>query len=95
MAGQKEDALDQLDELIINVSSIHRSSPSESNQVLLARCWHKLGQWQSLRTDVGFEPSQLTGEVISSALESFQYATVFDRSWFKGWEAWVSEPYFP
>jgi len=83
--------MDQLCQLIKHLTDSGHENPRENDQVLLARCYLKLGQWQS--ADIGFEASNLTGEVIISSLQSFHYATLLDRSWYKAWQAWANMSY--
>lgn len=104
MTGQHDDAIQHLYQLVDFLSGSGSGSPrgiindsktsSESevqDQALLARCYHKLGQWQSQPyTDAaGGNSAQLTDDVIQSILESFHYATLLDRSWYKAWHAWA------
>ena len=93
MNSQKEDAIDQLYQLIDHLSNLVREQPRDSDQVLLARCYHKVGQWQSMCSSSTFEASHLTGEVISASLDSFARATSHDLSWYKAWQAWANMSY--
>ena len=93
MNSQKEDAIDQLYQLIDHLSNLVSESPRDADQVLLARCYHKVGQWQSMCSSNSFEASHLTGEVISASLDSFARATSHDLSWYKAWQAWANMSY--
>ncbi|EPX74347.1 phosphatidylinositol kinase Tor2 [Schizosaccharomyces octosporus yFS286] len=50
---------------------------------LLARCYHKQGQWQQ-----EIEPKWSEG-LFTRVLQSYMYATQFDSKWYKAWHSWA------
>lgn len=50
---------------------------------LLARCYYKLGEWQSILNE------NWGSEIIPEILESYLLATNLDKTWYKAWHAWA------
>ncbi|KAI9341262.1 armadillo-type protein [Zopfochytrium polystomum] len=62
----------------------NKGDPQKMNLFkLLARCYLKLGEWQSSLQD------ELNDTVIPEILRSYLAATHCDRSWYKAWHAWA------
>lgn len=50
---------------------------------LLARCYHKQGEWQT-----ALDP-EWTAQNTEQVLESYSLATEFDDGWYKAWHSWA------
>lgn len=50
---------------------------------LLARCYHKQGEWQT-----ALEPQWMSDNT-EEVLESYNLATRFDKDWYKAWHSWA------
>ncbi|KAJ3037894.1 phosphatidylinositol kinase- protein kinase tor1 [Rhizophlyctis rosea] len=98
-SGSKEHAFHQMKEFtravvercgITSLSDIGfqvECSRSDSGKAalvsLLARCYHKLGEWQSNLQE------ELDDAVIPEILRSYLAATHCDKDWYKAWHAWA------
>jgi hypothetical protein len=59
-----------------------QEDPKENDQILLARTYLKLGEWQETAESPRGAEGNLTGEVIQASLQSYHYACLLDRSWY-------------
>ncbi|EDQ92944.1 uncharacterized protein MONBRDRAFT_5087 [Monosiga brevicollis MX1] len=90
--GAHETAIQYLYVLIDELSARKEEDEQQPEDVrLLARCYHKLGLWQAAPhlSSAGTVNTDLTDELIESIIESFRYATLFDRVWYKAWHSWA------
>ena len=91
--SQTDEAIQHLYHLIDVLSNDQQEE--NQNEQLLARCYHKLGQWraQPFLESAGQMSSEITDDTINGILESFHFATLYDRSWYKAWHAWAFMSY--
>lgn len=93
--AEKDAAVQQLYRLIdflgAGPGSVGGTVDDTDHHELLARCYHKLGQWRArpFLESAGQMSLAITDEGISSILESFHLATLYNRDWYKAWHAWA------
>ncbi|CAB40167.2 TORC1 serine/threonine protein kinase Tor2 [Schizosaccharomyces pombe] len=72
--------------LFVQSTSVNTQKSQEEIQYyfhLLARCYHKQGQWQQEIENNWSEGS------FDGVLQSYMYATQFDSKWYKAWHSWA------
>ncbi|XP_058826350.1 serine/threonine-protein kinase Tor [Topomyia yanbarensis] len=84
MAGERQQAYDQLNRLVADISTEGNFDPDEKveNRRLLARCYMKLGQWQN-------QLQGLNEQSIKGILACYEKATKHDSNWYKAWHLWA------
>ena len=86
--SQKDDAVQHLYRLIDHLeadSGAGANGSSPEHHELLARCYHKLGQWRAkpFLESAGQMSSDITDEDINSIIELFHLATTHNDGWYK------------
>eukprot|EP00045_Choanoeca_perplexa_P018278 m.285189 g.285189 ORF g.285189 m.285189 type:complete len:2476 (+) comp17770_c0_seq3:155-7582(+) len=95
VSGERDEAISHLYSLIDCLAVSAQNEPSGGGNPeyrrLLARCYHKLGLWKAEPhlSSAGTVNSDLTDEMMDSIIESFRYATIYDRGWYKAWHSWA------
>lgn len=84
LAGQIPKAYECLNEFVLDYSKNCKPEEvkEEEKRRLLARCYRKLGQWQT-------EVQGLNEISIKEILDSYDKATKYDTSWYKAWHSWA------
>eukprot|EP00158_Paraphelidium_tribonemae_P009901 Partr_v1_DN28994_c0_g1_i3_m24719 putative Phosphatidylinositol 3-kinase len=79
---------------LTKIVDTHRANPTfvdeiaqhralEKNMKVLARCYLKLGEWQSVLEE------QWTEDTIPEVLKNYYEATQYEHNWYKAWHAWA------
>ncbi|CAG8540856.1 14593_t:CDS:10, partial [Acaulospora colombiana] len=77
-SGVREGALESLREFTTGIVN-----DRVGNTGLLARCFLKKGEWQKVLQE-DWDP-----ETIPEILDSYRFATKYDKEWYKAWHAWA------